>query len=236
MDKVVNPKTGKLIKINGPTFNKLIEEGYTKNELMEKDLEQLDEELPFDILYNILIQSNINQIQNLCYTNKYLHQICNQTSFWELIHERDRLPLLTEWDNIADWINDYHKMKKINQKVTIILDYLVDYHRIRLFGGNKLNDWIKKFAPQLPGARFYIDVYYVEPNNIIIYSDVNKANLVTFNLNEFETILVQTFYYYPQVKVTTVNNVNILPEKRMIDEGGIAKNVKRRQRNKIDLK
>ncbi len=101
--KIENPKTGNLILVNGPTFKKLIDEGYLyKNKILTKKLESLKItktskttkasktvktttilDLPKDMLYKVMEKKSISEIFSMCNSNKHLDAfLCKNENFW----------------------------------------------------------------------------------------------------------------------------------------------------------
>src|SRR5947208_2278161 len=63
-----------------------------------------------DIWYNILIQSDIETIENLCVTNKNAYKICNNKSFWRNKFHNDGLPFDSQkqYNTVNEWIKEYN--------------------------------------------------------------------------------------------------------------------------------
>ena len=63
-----------------------------------------------DILYNILLNSNIKQIDNLCNTNAQALQYCQSEHFWKSKFMHDRLPRIKDVTN--NWEYGYRAVSK----------------------------------------------------------------------------------------------------------------------------
>lgn len=65
-----------------------------------------------DIWYNILLNSNIKELDYLCYTNKDSIDICSDKQFWLDKFLNDNLPYLVKVfpKNISKMINEYEKI------------------------------------------------------------------------------------------------------------------------------
>lgn len=90
MNRIVNPKTKKYINVDGPTYNKLLEDGYTKSYLNSlKNLNNLQLNLKTDepIMYNndvilILIRYlHLNELFAFYHTSKQFHICLNNEIF-----------------------------------------------------------------------------------------------------------------------------------------------------------
>ncbi len=72
-----SPKTGRMIKVNGPAYKSLTKEGYFK----VNDTSQL----LFDeiIIEEILMHADNPDFMSICNTNKKFKAICENESFWK---------------------------------------------------------------------------------------------------------------------------------------------------------
>ena len=75
-----SPKTGRLIKINGDTYKKLIKEGYFKRDKTAHVPEQI---LPDEMVEEILMHSPIENAMSICNSNKKFKKVCDSELFWE---------------------------------------------------------------------------------------------------------------------------------------------------------
>lgn len=157
MERIRNPISGKYINIDGPTFNKLIDEhGYTRNQLLSIDIQNFDtqETIPDDIMYNILLQSPIKNIIYICQTNKHFYNICNTQNFWITIFERDGIPIFKDYKTPTtynDWIQLYYKMIKIIAYVDDIIDHLSDYKKLEIRWDVDYHKYIRGYVDIMDG-------------------------------------------------------------------------------------
>lgn len=95
--KVQSPKTGRFITLGGPTYNKLLKDGYYN---------------PFfnnDILYHIYSFIPIHKLPNMI-INKYTNELCQSKYFWV-----DKLGCIdVVHTSVKEWINQYHYQKNEN--------------------------------------------------------------------------------------------------------------------------
>jgi hypothetical protein len=229
--KVRNPKTNKLINVDGPTFNKLIEEfHYTREELLAHELTPLPAELPQDIIYNILLQSNIYQIKNLCFVNKYNYKICSSLAFWEYIFERDGYPLFEVHTKAEDWLDEYFKMMELDKLVTGVIKNINKHKHTRLETRDSKQQirWINQFISNLNyNYMIPITISMIKKNSYTVASPFNNIKV---DKKELKLILLKTFYQYPRVQLTTLRGDNIIPRYKDKNEP-ISKRVKSNKRN-----
>jgi len=227
MEKVRNPKTGRLIDIDGPTFTKLIEEShYTRDELLANELTPLPGQLPQDVIYNILLQSNIYQLKNLCFVDKYNYKICSSLYFWETIFERDGLPLFEVHTKAEDWISDYFKIEELTTLVNSVIKNINKYKTVKLYV-NDHGGWIRQFISLEKQTHKTITIKLISKN---VYEISSTLDQIHVNKNDLKLILLKTFYYYRRVDLTTLRDDSIMP-KQQTKNVPIAKRVKFNKRS-----
>ena len=148
-DPTINPRTNKkLIKDKGP-YNKLVEEfglPYKKDKKSKKSNKStiqnrlnestiLNQILPEDMIYQIMVKSDINTLKKLCIVNKQNEKICQTEQFWKAKFHNDDLPFLKfiQYElkdyknafmfdnNIKTWIKIYEEMKDAQKEAKEIL-------------------------------------------------------------------------------------------------------------------
>ena len=98
------------------------------------------EQYPDDILYNILLNVNMDKISQMCILNKSANNICNNNNFWvdKFTYDNILLPNLFP-NNISGWIKEYKiadatsrainfiqlilKNILVNEDMTLIIDF-----------------------------------------------------------------------------------------------------------------
>ncbi len=143
-------------------------------------------DLPYDIIKEILLISDIETIRNICLTQKHFN-LCYDYQFWKIIFNRDHLPLYEKQNSYIDYINVYKKISNVVKEVDIIFhiieDFNIDYLTIKTatstesFNLNNLNEF-KKFLTK---------TLYLYPETEI-YSGINhipvrKEQLLTSKFN-----------------------------------------------------
>lgn len=100
MDKVINPQTGRQIKIGGVVYHKLVKQGL----ITENQMDQW-EKLPIDILLLIFDQMEKQDILNLCEINKSLHKRCSTERIQNYINNIPdiRLPFKIKYIGSEDY-------------------------------------------------------------------------------------------------------------------------------------
>lgn len=161
--QIKSPKTGKSIAVGKIAYQKLLSEGYTEKELLnitqnDEPYQKLSEgytekELLYkpyqndepsyqheDILYNILLNSDMKTIKNICLTKK--DTPCQNTRFWIDKFNHDDILLVEPFPvSLIGWIRTYEKMKEIEAIMEEALDVVKQdgYYLIDLIYKNKQN-------------------------------------------------------------------------------------------------
>ncbi len=116
-DRVINPKTKKLIKINGPTYTKLIDEGYTKsylNSLKKAEDLQLnlvtDKPIEYndDVMNTIIRYLPLNELFAFYHTNKHFAKLLNNQELLKNLSENFDIKSASSF---MDFINQIIKNK-----------------------------------------------------------------------------------------------------------------------------
>lgn len=111
--KIISPKTNRKITVGKGEYNKLLQDGYTIDELLIPVNNQ-------DIFYNIMLNSDIKDINSLCRTNNLANQLCNSNYFWKDKFNIDYefvTPKSTMWKQEYIDIYNSNKMAKTFIKV-----------------------------------------------------------------------------------------------------------------------
>ena len=82
--KIKSPKTGYKITVGKGEYKKLIKGGYKESDLLTLSTLPLTKNLLInnDIIYNIMLHSDIKDILNISCTNKTVNMIYNDNEFW----------------------------------------------------------------------------------------------------------------------------------------------------------
>lgn len=127
-DKIINPLTKKYIKVGGPTYYKLIDEGYkesylmslkTKNDLQLSNITNEPVQFNDDVMNIILRSLDIRELFAMYHTNKYIVKSLNNKQLLSDLAEQFEIePTDTFYDFIISIINDYLKtdITNLNKK------------------------------------------------------------------------------------------------------------------------
>ena len=137
MKRIINPKTKKYIHVDGPNYNKLVEEGYTKsylNSLQKVSDLQLamvtDQPITYndDVMNVIIGYLPLNELFALYHTNKHLSHLLNNPELlnaliqnFEIDINKVRKPITTFMQFIDELLYDVYKydMQELHTKVGI---------------------------------------------------------------------------------------------------------------------
>src|SRR5437868_1536750 len=199
--KIKSPKSKRMITVGGKAYHDLINiDGYTKEQLL--GLTPLNDNLtmPNDIMFNVLYQADIDRIENLCFTNKYLNDICHTKQFWHAIFNRDHLPIFEDQNNINQWIVYYRKITKATKEADQLLQ-LIDYFHTTWFSFNI--SYAKEILSQFMNNILNIDFDYqfvvstdVTINNHLYYLSMRyfpshyEKNTAVLTFDEFKMLFV----------------------------------------------
>ncbi|HSW76412.1 MAG TPA: hypothetical protein VLG50_05180 [Candidatus Saccharimonadales bacterium] len=92
-----------------------------------------------EITYSYLLNTNINDLKNLCQTNKNIYELCNDIHFWYTKFEKNNLPLpKVNFFTIQQWIDCYQFTTRIMNYVDHVLTYL-DKENLEIYLINDLS-------------------------------------------------------------------------------------------------
>lgn len=246
-----NPITGKrLIKGKGP-YEKFVtlfgEPPRFRPSINPNDIQP---EIHSDILYNVMMHSDIDTLSDTCRGNKITQKICSDKSFWLEKFDRDGLPFFSDVipKTTGKWIYEYRRTERVINDLPDVLKFLTNQHGDTFQGATirgTINSPVLNF-PWLPEhlknqvnfptqsfdsviVMFYIQIPYIwityKYNNIY----VNTSELIVTN-NEMQNALELFMYTYPDITLTlrdvpvTLRDLQVyIPRKR-----GQIKEVQRR--------
>lgn len=163
--------------------------------------------IPDDIIYEILLNSDINTIKSYCLSKKYL-KICNDYSFWKLIFNRDNLPILEKGKNTNEWINIYNKTFNVIKEINLILK-LIDSKLITLIAFDVEQKDIDFLNIKLLTHKIIARFKY---NDVILYPSLIRENGVKINYHDFKEFLYTLLYINPTMDILGANeNSQLIP-------------------------
>jgi hypothetical protein len=151
--KIKSPKSHKLISVNKGEYKKLIKEGYTDKQLFnqstltplytiknktytEDELIHMIEffnkhhqvnELPKETWEEILLRTNVNDLEQACLTNKITNKICHNINFWKQLFNQYQIPFWVDPSlvkSISDWVNIINKLLYSKKYAYMLIDLL----------------------------------------------------------------------------------------------------------------
>lgn len=204
MEKIKNPRTKKMIQVDGKVFQELIDKyHYTRQQLLSPDLSIVTQSLPNDIYKTILLHGTIDQIILFCQTNQYMHDYCQSESFWIDYFNYHQLPIYEYPVNSNGWIKLYLRMKNISDYLDEIIDYIMDGVKFELRVKNK-EYWMKKFFPNVNIGRY--NITFTKGNDITAKLD---NEIVQLTILQFKTIMINLFYHENNASLLNYSNKKI---------------------------
>ena len=140
MERVINPKTKKYINVDGPTYNKLLSEGYTKsylNSLHKVEDLQLnlisDEPVQYndDVLNTIIRYLPLNELFAMYHTDKHIRQLLNNKALLKDLGKNFDVEPTSFMDFIHQIIKDKYKYDMNDLHNNLLFDY-----KKRWYSGN----------------------------------------------------------------------------------------------------
>lgn len=126
-----------------------------------------------DNLFNIMIESDIETINNLCVTNKN-NNVCNNEYFWVEKFNHDNMPIIIYRNNFSTWIKEYIAVKEAKIKALEILQLYLENSTIA-------KDVIKLDIWELNSTEY---LHFTLPTDIItnIHDGIYAGWLTTLNI------------------------------------------------------
>jgi len=173
-----------------------------------------------DVYYNILLNSSLDILKNLCLVNPNAIQHCNNTHFWIDKFNQDRLPLLISPypTTLSGWIAEYEKVTQIKHiaadillineiEMTRDIDQLDGIISVTIFDKyvnvlpnilpSELSDLYLKDYPASLEFQLLPQGNYV----IILDQELITAAKINSDYNEVLNTLTKFLYYDPDIKI-----------------------------------
>jgi hypothetical protein len=159
-----------------------------------------------DIVYNILLQMDINDISALM-TDKVTHQninaVLNDAQFWFDKFSHDQLPIMTIGNNAQEWIIEYDNVVEVTRSVNNYMNDVLKNNKIEIFFNPKyIDDSIRNLLPHTIHFTPY-SIKYI--NNKIFYNPGiigwNQAVTFDMDLDELRLLLFKIIYYKIRIYV-----------------------------------
>lgn len=178
-----------------------------------------------DIVFNVLLNTTMDNIVSLCLMSRKFYQTCNHEYFWINKFEHDKLPIMiniyptitSKWiieykhvRNCYDTAKDILTINKIekhrsNDKTDgIITIYLNSFYH-GMNAENRLMSEINKLIKNTSVNKIIqiIKIYLLDDNNykIIYLLNDNKNYVININYNQVIDILVLMLYHEPLLEI-----------------------------------
>jgi hypothetical protein len=206
--RIQNPETGEYINLFSDQVNHLLSK-YSQEELISSQIqpEKYNRNTLFtnDLLYEYMLNSDINDIKNLCQIDKAANQICHSSEFWTNKMLHDNLPIHKDVNNMNEYqrtLQSILKAKKImeNKKIKL-LNYKYDLSFIK---NDKFKHWYKLTLEEDESFTQNIYIQFVgRYRSVLIELIDTHGNEDTIEINptndDMYDILVEIFYNQPDI-------------------------------------
>lgn len=210
-----NPFTGKIINLYSDEVNQLLSRGVSEKEILKlrRTPTYYNQEIIFDdiVLYNIMLNSDINTIKNLCLNNKSVNLICKDKYFWSDKLDKEGFSFVVD-----KTMQSYEQMLNLQKKTEILMKNR--YIDVKYPLKTDLSLIFSKIENEVNIAKEDFDINSQEmtivnyKNTIRLYWDFYDQNddqieILTLSLskNEFHDIIIKTMYYYPSIDISYRN-------------------------------
>lgn len=208
-----NPFTGSIINLYSDEVNQLLSRGVSEQEILNlrRTPTYYNRESVFDdvVLYNIMLNSDIKTIKNLCMNDKSVNLICKDKNFWAAKLDKEGFSFV-----IDKTMKSYENMLKLQKEAEILMKnrYVTIEYPVNTDLSLILS---KRILNEVNIAEEDIDMDKIDSQvmEIFIYKgkisfdwslyDQNgdENDILTLNIskNELYDIIIKTMYYYPNI-------------------------------------
>jgi len=166
-------------------------------------------------MYEILYQSNIDDISSICQSNKNALHICNNKHFWKNYFMYHHLPILTNEQTAFDWINEFKTVQTTINISNQLFD-LIDHQHLDLIGFDIEGIYKLPFLPihlinDISKMKRHVDFLLYKPyglgfkfttNDNVIYYMMGETRMLSqilqwhnIDLQGIKTIIFDFIYY-----------------------------------------
>jgi hypothetical protein len=207
--KIQSPKTGQLINLYSDEINQLIIEGYKEEQLLLNRITPTiyNRQSIFvdEVLYNIMLNSDINEIVNICNTDRNAAKLCKNSEFWKNKIIIDKLPLfdidskqsLSSYVRRLNVVNKTENLMK-NQDYGFTFSTKID---ITFLLPKGIVSWINK--RDINNYSFQQIQILKDPyiHRDRIYYSLSDLTYDSWNIEkeQIKNILIQIFWYFPDI-------------------------------------
>ncbi len=197
--QILNPMTGKMINLYSDDVNQLLLNGFKEKELcLQSRLDPLKynrQSLSDDILFNIMMYSDVDDIVQLSMLDKNANQLYHANHFWKLKIEKDLISF-----NVFN-VYEYVKIQKVLLKVDESLK-----QEDLFYNFNNIEDMIKIGSPKMieiiknhPNVEPCLEICNIQSKPIITISiignDIDKRINLRSTMEKLILMLTKIYYY-----------------------------------------
>lgn len=158
--------------------------------------------LPEDVLYTILLNADIDEINNLCYIKPF-NKLCSE-QFWINLFQNDHLPIIEHQHTIPDWVKEYKKIYSIIYKVNFLFEQIKVKKLTNLYIDSIYDKSIENlYLPKLIAPKnFYSSlIIKILNDDYIIGFNSYPSKTASYTKDEFKNFVINMLYYYPDLHV-----------------------------------
>ena len=170
-----------------------------------------------DMLMHVMLYVDVKTLKSACLTTKHIDY-----EFWKKRYKKDKLPLLTRYTTIKQWLTDHQIMKYVMHlskklywmKKCIKVRYNYTLQRYRYHMNAYIHDTLMRLLPieiqqQIVSSSANVSLFQElildinEDHYTIQYCDDYRRRTVqtSYQGKKLLTLLVHLFYYCPQVEI-----------------------------------
>lgn len=206
---------------------------YSKNDIltMIRYYQQHHPHISQDTWYNILLNTDVNQINKSCQTNKLTSQICHNKQFWLDYWKKQGVPKSVF--NLPESQKDWYKLYKITIIVNKLINLFINEHELTkewidvMINFYEYSDFdVTKLLPYITDEIINLDnemkenedldrkiiIRLFENDDIVLqyyYEDFNGNTIDNIskeiNFTILTDFLIRLFYYYPLINIEDGN-------------------------------
>lgn len=214
-----NPFTGSIINLYSDEVNQLLSRGVTEQEILKlrRTPTYYNRESVFDdvVLYNIMLNSDIKTIKNLCMNNKNVNLICKDKNFWEAKLDKEGFSFVLDktMKSYENMLKFQKEAKKLMMSKNIDVDY-TRYTDLSVILPERIENEVNIAEEEID-----MDTIDSQEMTIFIYKGKISLNWSLYDQNgdendivslyiskdELYNIIIKTMYYYPNIEISYRN-------------------------------
>ena len=171
-------------------------------------------DLPGDMYYNILMDSDPSAIENICMINKTSYQICSNPAFWINKFNQDGLPFLylNKPTTAEEWIGEYNYLHHLRKQIDQLFNLLALEKRAQ-FIVKICTDDEKRIIQNIitflipPSDNCYRLLFKLTPNRQNVVIDDFSAPPRDMSITRVKSLLLKILYYLPNNAIVDTENV-----------------------------